>query len=228
MLFTLKGKFTKSPYNKPTRSNKPLRQFSNSLGLQEVSPSLLATIVGDLATSLPTGRKKKRDCSNKPHTNNFTNNFTSKDTLCLFLAIADYAHITESWCFCDTVSRISSEISKSFRPPKPSGWATTLPTVQLALVQYCCVFLQGNPSSSRTHFTRLPPLNSTIPFREGCTFRKQHKTLFPDGLVTRTAEPLALVHTDPCGPMNAPSFGRALHFLLFVDDYSRFMYVCFF
>ena len=38
---------------------------------------------------------------------------------------------------------------------------------------------------------------------------------------TRKSEPLALVHSDVCGPMPTLSMGGASYFVTFIDDFSR-------
>ena len=40
-------------------------------------------------------------------------------------------------------------------------------------------------------------------------------------------EILELIHTDVCGPMQTISIGGLRYFLIFVDDKSRFTWVCF-
>lgn len=73
----------------------------------------------------------------------------------------------------------------------------------------------------------IPSINSILPHCEGCLFGKQSKTSYPTTAATRATVPLALVHTDLCGPMSTPSFGGALYFLLFIDDCSRFTSIYF-
>ena len=43
--------------------------------------------------------------------------------------------------------------------------------------------------------------------------------------VQRTTTPFELVHSDTCGPFTTESFEKALHFIIFVDDYSRYTHV---
>ena len=38
-------------------------------------------------------------------------------------------------------------------------------------------------------------------------------------------EPLELVHTDVCGPMNVKARGGYEYFVIFIDDFSRYGYV---
>ena len=42
------------------------------------------------------------------------------------------------------------------------------------------------------------------------------------GKVFRASSPLELIHSDICGPMRH----GANHFLTFIDDYSRYEYMC--
>jgi len=39
--------------------------------------------------------------------------------------------------------------------------------------------------------------------------------------VLRTTTPFELVHSDTCGPFNTKSHGGGLHFIVFIDDYTR-------
>ena len=43
----------------------------------------------------------------------------------------------------------------------------------------------------------------------------------------RTNTPLELIHSDLCGPMQSRSLGGCRYFMLFVDDYTKFMTVYF-
>lgn len=43
----------------------------------------------------------------------------------------------------------------------------------------------------------------------------------------RAQRPLALIHTDICGPMHEESLNGSKYFLLLVDDYSRMQWVYF-
>ena len=41
----------------------------------------------------------------------------------------------------------------------------------------------------------------------------------------RAKEPLELVHSDVCGPLNVQARGGYEYFVTFIDDYSRYEYV---
>lgn len=73
----------------------------------------------------------------------------------------------------------------------------------------------------------IPSLRSMISTCEGCIFGKHHKLPYSKDPVTRATELLALIHTNLCGLMHTKSFGKALYFITFIDDYSRYTYVYF-
>jgi hypothetical protein len=60
-----------------------------------------------------------------------------------------------------------------------------------------------------------------------CTvcIQAKHKQKFIRVKVKRTTKPFELVHSDACGPFSTPTFGGNKHFILFVDDYTRFTFV---
>jgi hypothetical protein len=57
----------------------------------------------------------------------------------------------------------------------------------------------------------LPTLKSTLSLCEGCVFGKQTQSSYPTSPSTRALAPLALIHTDLCGPMSTPSLGGAFY-----------------
>jgi hypothetical protein len=56
---------------------------------------------------------------------------------------------------------------------------------------------------------------------------KQTRTPFPKATQHRATTPLALVHSDICGPFRTPSLGGARYFISFINDFSRFTWVYF-
>ncbi len=64
-----------------------------------------------------------------------------------------------------------------------------------------------------------------IDFCEACVEGKHHRTQFPTSNSGRAKEPLALVHSDVCGKVNAKSLGGAEYFLTFIDDFSHYTWV---
>jgi transposase InsO family protein len=61
----------------------------------------------------------------------------------------------------------------------------------------------------------------------GCLAGKQHKHPFNSKPSVRAKQPLQLIHSDLCGPMQTPSLGKALYFLSLIDDFSRYTFVYF-
>jgi hypothetical protein len=62
---------------------------------------------------------------------------------------------------------------------------------------------------------------------EGCIFGKQHRESFPVGKSYREKDPLEIVHSDICRPMQTPSIGGSTYFLTFIDDFSRKTWIYF-
>nr|GEU97809.1 retrovirus-related Pol polyprotein from transposon TNT 1-94 [Tanacetum cinerariifolium] len=62
---------------------------------------------------------------------------------------------------------------------------------------------------------------------EGCFLGKHARSLFPKEATSRAKEPLQLIHTDLCGPITPPYYGKNLYFMLFIDDFSRKTWVYF-
>lgn len=61
---------------------------------------------------------------------------------------------------------------------------------------------------------------------ETCIRGKMSRTPFPKKSIRKT-ESLELIHTDVCGPMRVESNGKALYFITFIDDNSRWCEVRF-
>ncbi|CAL2276373.1 unnamed protein product [Prunus armeniaca] len=56
---------------------------------------------------------------------------------------------------------------------------------------------------------------------------KNHREAFPQESKWRAKEPLGLIHSNICGPMQTPSLGGTRYFITFIDDYSRMCWVYF-
>ena len=54
---------------------------------------------------------------------------------------------------------------------------------------------------------------------------KHHRSKFPINEHERAKEPLALVHSDLCGKMNAKSLSGAEYFLTFIDDHTHYVWI---
>jgi len=72
----------------------------------------------------------------------------------------------------------------------------------------------------------LPSISHSKQVCEGCILRKQHIDPFPNGKFVRAKEPLELVHRILC-EMGHPSTGGSKSFNIFIDDYSRKLWVYF-
>ena len=64
----------------------------------------------------------------------------------------------------------------------------------------------------------------TLPICESCLEGKMTKRPF-SGKGLRANQPLELIHSDVCGPMNVKARCGCEYFVTFIDDYSRYGYV---
>ena len=62
---------------------------------------------------------------------------------------------------------------------------------------------------------------------EACAQAKMHRIPFPKQSTKKTSQPLELIHSDLCGPMNVDSIGGSKYVLTFTDDYTRYVTVYF-
>jgi hypothetical protein len=60
-----------------------------------------------------------------------------------------------------------------------------------------------------------------------CLMGKHHKSYQRRIPAARTETPLALVHSDTCGPFRTPAVSGVKHFILFIDDFTRMTWVYF-
>ncbi|CAL1407138.1 unnamed protein product [Linum trigynum] len=72
----------------------------------------------------------------------------------------------------------------------------------------------------------LPQINREDKICEGCIYGKMHRLPFPK-TSWRAKAPLELVHADICGPTRTQSLSGKRYFLLFVDHFTRMMWVFF-
>jgi transposase InsO family protein len=73
----------------------------------------------------------------------------------------------------------------------------------------------------------LPALTEVEDVCAGCASGKHHREKFIKEQVWRASNPLELIHTDLCGPMQNDSVGGNRYFITFIDDYSRMCWVYF-
>ena len=73
----------------------------------------------------------------------------------------------------------------------------------------------------------LPEIQNGEVVCQGCVLGKGHKEPFPKESKWRANEPLELMHSDLCGPMQTASLGGNKYFITFIDDFSRMCWVYF-
>jgi hypothetical protein len=71
----------------------------------------------------------------------------------------------------------------------------------------------------------LPDIEQVEKLCDCCVATKQRRTPFPTAAKYRAADQLELVHGDLCGPISPPTPGGRRHFLMLVNDASRYMWV---
>jgi len=73
----------------------------------------------------------------------------------------------------------------------------------------------------------LPQISAPLEICEDCVVSKQHRAQFPQRKSWRAKSPLALVHSDICGPISPISNGGKRYIITFIDDFSRKIWVYF-
>lgn len=71
----------------------------------------------------------------------------------------------------------------------------------------------------------VPKIHHPTQVCEGCLIAKQTRQSYPQEAQWQAGNPLELVHADLCGPITPQTSAGNRYFLLFVDDYSRYMWV---
>ena len=88
------------------------------------------------------------------------------------------------------------------------------------------IFANLHRISKNKRVKGLPQISKPINICEECVKGKQTRVSFKtkECLSNR---PLELVHTDQCGPTKTTSLNGEKYFMLFIDDYSRIVWVTF-
>ncbi|CAL2253823.1 unnamed protein product [Prunus armeniaca] len=73
----------------------------------------------------------------------------------------------------------------------------------------------------------LPRLQVTKHVCSGCAIGKGHREPFDKEKVWRASQPLELIHSDICGPMQITTLAGNRFFLTFIDDHSRMCWIFF-
>jgi hypothetical protein len=72
----------------------------------------------------------------------------------------------------------------------------------------------------------LPVIKEKNPPCESCILGRYKRTNFPQ-LSTQEKQHLELVHIDLCGQMKRNSIGGSIYFLMFIDEFSRKIWIYF-
>ncbi|CAL9010567.1 unnamed protein product [Prunus brigantina] len=73
----------------------------------------------------------------------------------------------------------------------------------------------------------LPKLQESEKICSGCAIGKSHRSSFDKEKTWRASQPLELIHSDICGPMQTITHAGNRFFLTFIDDYTRMCWVFF-
>ena len=71
----------------------------------------------------------------------------------------------------------------------------------------------------------LPLITAPTKLCEGCLLGKQHRDPFPKQSQWRASRRLQLSHADICGPITPISLSNRRYLIIFIDDYSRKIWV---
>ncbi|WVY90763.1 hypothetical protein V8G54_036277 [Vigna mungo] len=75
--------------------------------------------------------------------------------------------------------------------------------------------------NSRGLVLGVPLIDAPTKICEGCAIGKQSRSKFKSFAPKRAKQPLEVVHSDVCGPFDVPSLGGNKYFLIFVDEWTR-------
>src|SRR5579859_1545039 len=67
-------------------------------------------------------------------------------------------------------------------------------------------------------------VRTTVGVCEACLEGKQHRQPSHQP-ATRAKEPLELIHSDLCGPIDPTTYGSTKYYALFINDFTRMMYI---
>jgi hypothetical protein len=73
----------------------------------------------------------------------------------------------------------------------------------------------------------LPNIHFSKGIYEGCFLGKHPQEKFDKGKTQKYSYPLDLIHSDLMGPFPHPSISKARFVIIFIDDFSRFTWICF-
>ena len=100
--------------------------------------------------------------------------------------------------------------------------AASKPSLELWHQRFCHIGVQSLKYSLGESFTA----NDSLPLCSTCVLSKQHEKIIRTP-VPPISCPFELVHSDVCGPISVPCFSGQRYFVVYVDDYSRRVWVYF-
>ena len=105
-------------------------------------------------------------------------------------------------------------------------WHPRLGHVNYETVRQLFTQHMGKDTDSILAGRSLAPLSAANPppACDACHLGKSHRASLPKVSTSRSKAPLELVHSDICGPFRIPSLGGARYFILFIDDFSRYVW----
>jgi len=121
--------------------------------------------------------------------------------------------------------RLRVEITYLNQRPKPrvaAALATSQPTLELWHQRFGHIGVQR----LQHILDESIPASANLPLCSTCVLGKQHQKIIRTP-VPPVSRPFELVHSDVCGPISTPSFSGQGYFVVYVDDYSRRVWVYF-
>ncbi|CAJ2653926.1 unnamed protein product [Trifolium pratense] len=71
----------------------------------------------------------------------------------------------------------------------------------------------------------LPLIHTPEKLCEGCFVSKQPRNSFKSSVYSRSKQPLDVVHSDVCGPIEVPTLGGSRYFMTCVDEFTRKVWI---
>lgn len=136
-----------------------------------------------------------------------------------------HATLVES-LYCLSVKTSDAVTYVTIAAQRGAGWSsdtTRLWHARLAHVHETMLLSLHKQDLYQYPMPDLAPLS----FCEACAQGKSKQSAYARQSSYRAVTKLELVHTDLCGPISAQSFGGALYFIPFVDDFTRMCFVYF-
>jgi len=82
-----------------------------------------------------------------------------------------------------------------------------------------------NQLGRKSMVSGLPMIQHPKKICEGCVISKHHRKKFLKEALHKARQPLGVVYSNVCGPFSVESLGRNKYFLIFVDEYTRMVWL---